>query len=156
MSRTRYQWQGKDVSVRFGFVKVKPNTEKPLYWYNYECETSDDQDPRDGTTRIEAIEVTYQEDGGREQVFTIANHFGIGVHKLKHGGWPTHQHFSFGDHPFRELDLQHVTPHRFDEVGFAQHEAGRERWMKATDPKEFERLASLKKIIAQGRAYRPK
>ena len=149
----KYQWHGKEVGVRFGHYVTKPNTDKPLFWYNFECDVMP-TNAHDGSVHLDAIEVTYTEDGGIVQVFCIANHFGIGVHKLRNGGWPSHRHFSFSGGRFVEFD-NGLAPKRFDEKGFAAYEAWRDAWMRKADPSEYERMESLRKLIRKGATRRP-
>lgn len=140
--RHKYKWQGEPVKVRFGYCKVKENKEKPLYWYNYECSDS----PK-GFAFVAAIEVTY----GNE-VFRIANHYGIGAYKLKKGGWPNCRHFSIStEFEFVESHEKWCNLREFNEREFAAHEAARDRWQKKNYPKEYEAVESLKAYMKQNK-----
>lgn len=133
-----YQWQGQPVTVQFGRSIVHENKEKPLFWYNYECNS----EPPKGTACIPSIKVTTK----AGESFVIANHFGIGVHKLLNGGWPSHTHFSVGedfkaDNEFR-IDV-------FDKRGYVAHEASREAWMKTHHLLEYERMDALRRLATR-------
>ena len=86
--RVKYKWQGEPVKVTFGNCIVIENKEKPLWWWNYEC--NEGSASLDGKAVIPSLKIKTKE--GNE--FMIANHFGIGIHKLLNGGWPSHAHFS--------------------------------------------------------------
>lgn len=135
---SKYNWQGEPVQVEFGHFHAKPDETRPLAWYNFECETDPARYSTDGSCAIDAIRFTY-----RDQVIIIANHFGIGEHKLRHGGWPSHRHFSFGAGKFVPLGFKFEYG-RLNELEFSEHEAKREAWMRRTDPKEFERIQLLR------------
>lgn len=137
--KSKYQWQGEPVKVRFGYVTVVNREDKPLYWYNYECNT----DGNYGEADIPAIEVTYH-----DQVFFIANHFGIGAHKLKHGGWPNYMHFSLFGH-FKEETIPELLngKRQLNEEKFAEHESNRRKWQKYNFPEEFEKNEHLKESM---------
>jgi len=142
---SNYKWQGEPVDVEFGNFHAKPDPTKPLMWFNFECETDPNRFSSDGSCAIPALRFTY---GG--QVHIIANHYGIGCHKLRHGGWPSHQHFSFGDGRFiAGKDFLHAKGLR--EKEFAAHEAERERWMRKADPVAYKRIQSLREAIRNNR-----
>lgn len=144
-----YQWHGKPVKVRFGYVEQRENTEKPLYWYNFECQNEKQLDGTfipdrmasgDGRkfALIPAIEVT--QDG---QTWLIANHYGIGVNKLLKGGWPNSTHFSLaGD--FKEDAAPYFKITEFDLEGYEHHESYRRKWQKENYPAEFEQMERLR------------
>lgn len=142
MEQNKYQWQGEPVKVEFGYCRVTENQEKPLYWYNYECNWDDYSEIErrstgDKHTHVPAIKVIY-----RDQIFCIANHYGIGVHKLINGGWPSHRHFSlpvegFNSNLFREEREIYVIL-KFDLEGYQTHESNRIKWQMKNYPKECE------------------
>lgn len=144
MSRIIHRWQGEPVEPEYGWFHAKPNIRKPLSWYNYEC--SLESNAHDGSTAIEAIRFEYN-----GKLMVISNHFGIGIHKLKHGGWPTHQHFSFGEGRFMVGSPNLFHYRKLDEKAFAEHEAKRERWMKEVDPIGYERIIELRRLITKNR-----
>lgn len=141
MKRNNYQWHGEPVKTRFGYCTVIENKDKPLWWHNYEC--CHDEYAGDGVRRtageakdaiIPAILVTSSD--GHE--FCISNHFGIGVHKLINGGWPSHRHFSLPIEGFcgdlsRDEHMMYVI-RKFDLEAFETHEAARLEWQKRTHP----------------------
>ncbi|MBD3904452.1 hypothetical protein NAL32_07380 [Chryseobacterium sp. Ch-15] len=153
--RNKYFWQGEPVKTDFGVVSVIENISKPLYWYNFECCWNiEEQKPRRGikndrSALIPAIKITTKEN----QIFYIANHFGIGAHKLKNGGWPNYRHFSFDD----KVDFQgceelgHIRSlynlRTFYLKGYDEHERARRKWQKETYPKEFAKSEQLRKLI---------
>lgn len=156
MSYQKYFWQGEPVKTDFGCVTVKENLDKPLFWYNFECNWNyDEQKPRRGTVgdkeiAIPAIKITTRDN----YVFYIANHFGIGAHKLKNGGWPSHRHFSFDDGFIKfegSEDLGHTRVlfnfRNFDLEGFEKFEAARRNWQKENYPNDFEASENLRKLI---------
>lgn len=141
--RNNYQWQGQKVKVIFGKCKVVENKDKPLYWYNYECLWDDyNNKPRksafDKFTYVPAVKVIF----GDEE-FVLANHFGIGVHKLINGGWPSYRHFSLPLDGFISkegltIDEQFMYIFRkFDLESFEAHEEKRTKWQKRTFPIEY-------------------
>jgi len=125
-----YQWQGKPVKVRFGGCLVKQIKDKPLWWWNYECDN-----PK-GSAYIPTLEIETQ-DG---EVFLISNHYGIGVHKLENGGWPNYVHFSV-EGKFEETDT--LTWDKFKLHFYEEHEAGRARWQKENYPEEYQKKRAL-------------
>ena len=125
----KYQWQGFDVKITIGLCKVTRNEEKPLYWYNYECATNNGYDFKSALVPAVKIETDTES-------FCIANHFGIGIHKLINGGWPNYSHFSLPSEGFEKYwkDGFHIT--EFDSEGYAKHEGERRQWQKESFPEE--------------------
>lgn len=150
-----YFWQGEPVKTDFGCVTVIQNTEKPLFWYNFECCWNLlEQKPRRGLKEdksaiIPAIKITTKDN----YTFYIANHFGVGAHKLRNGGWPTHRHFSFdGEVDFQGCEnLGHMRTlynlRTFYLKGYDEHERARREWQKETHPEEFKKSEQLRKLI---------
>lgn len=153
----KYQWHGEPVKTEFGYCRVTENKEKPLYWYNYEC-LWDDYHQKERRSALEkfahvpAIRVTSE-----GHSFCIANHHGIGVHKLINGGWPSHRHMSLpveGFVPESELPVDErilYAIRKFDLEAFEQYESERRKWQKRNYPEEFARMDELRK--AGGRAF---
>lgn len=150
MEKHPYQWQGEPVSVRFGYVQQEENTEKPMYWYNFECYNRaqlDDTFKPDHFVHangkhfalIPAIEVTYN-----DRTFLLANHYGIGVNKLLKGGWPNSTHFSL-DGKFKESCAPYFMYTKFDLEEYERHESARRDWQRKAYPEEFERMEALRK-----------
>lgn len=147
-----YQWQGEPVKVRFGYVPQDENTEKPMYWYNFECYNKkelngtfkEDHFVRDNGKHfaiIPAIEV----ESASGYKFTLANHFGIGISKLIKGGWPNHTHFSLSGE-FKESRSEPYLLLSFDLDGYEKHEAARNSWFKREYPDEYKKLQALKEL----------
>jgi hypothetical protein len=137
-----YQWQGEKVKVRFGLTKVKTNKEKPLYWYNYEI--SLEETIMQGKCLISSIEV----EASYGSKFIIANHFGIGVHKLLNGGYPNIGHFSFDDDAkFSEHKEFKKYNGQFELEEYEEHEANRRKWQRENYPIEFAKSERLVKLI---------
>lgn len=132
MSKQKYFWQGEPIKTDFGFVIVNEAVDKPLYWYNYEVLNN---------ITIPAIKCTAKD--GYE--FIIANHHGIGAHKLMNGGWPSHTHFSLpNDAKFEgkeELGVFRVDFYinKFDELAYSKHESDRNNWQRLRYPAEFQK-----------------
>ncbi len=147
---TVYQWQGEDVSVSFGYVYQNENLDKPSYWYNFECNNTRELD---GTYKpntilhtngkrvalLPAVQVSYKS----EKPFLIANHYGIGVHKLINGGWPNYAHFSLNGE-FVTDAAPYFEIRQFDIRGYETHEAARKAWQKKTYPNEFAKSEALR------------
>ncbi len=153
--KMKYQWHGEPVSVRFGYVFQEENTEKPLYWYNFECCNKEDVNvnydedhfvARNGNhfALIPAVEVTY----GNEKSFLLANHCGIAVHKLTNGGWPGYAHFSLSG-KFKEDHAPYYAIKKFDLEAYETYENKRRTWQKKNYPIEFERSEQLRLSIVQ-------
>lgn len=141
----KYKWHGEPVIATFGSVLTKPNIEKPLWWYNYECAIS-----KNSMALLPAIRVETKSG----EVFVIANHFGIGVHKLLNGGWPNYQHFGLDTDKFTEADGQidrYLFIKSFDEEEFSKHESERDKWQKENYPKEYEAAEALRAAFKKGR-----
>ena len=134
----KYKWQGEPIKTEFGYCTVEQNKGKPLWWYNYECSFF----PGYGTAVIPAIKVTI-----KEYSFCLANHFGIGHHKLINGGWPGFAHFSFPDNCFKRSNEPAFNIQSFDINGYEEHEKLRRKWEKENFPVEFEKNERLRKII---------
>lgn len=149
MGNNKYQWQGEPVTVKFGYVVQTENSEKPMYWYNFECYNKeeldgsfkDDHFVKDNGKHfclIPAIEVSTG-----KSVFILSNHYGIGVAKLLKGGWPNHAHFSL-DGEFTESKAPYFAFKEFDLEGYENHESERRNWQKKTYPLEFERMEQFR------------
>lgn len=147
-----YQWQGTPCLVRFGYVTQQENTEKPLYWYNFECNTHEQLDGSFAPEHmvfsngrhfacIPAIEVTQG-----KSIFLLANHYGIGVSKLIKGGWPYHTHFSL-DGEFKEDDAPYYAYKEFDLEEYERHESARKDWQRKVYPKEFSDMEKFRESI---------
>lgn len=137
---SKYFWQGALVKTRFGWIKVRENKEKPLYWYNYEVATDD---PASSFAMLPAIEITSE-----EGMFYIANHFGVGSYKLQKGGWPDVAHFSFNDDAiFVESKGCEEFYKDFDLEAYEEHELKRRKWQARHFPEEFNKNERLRKSI---------
>lgn len=141
--RNRYCWHGEPVKTKFGYCHIKEDTERPLFWYNFECSMN----RTIGHALISAIEVTTN----CHQRFCIANHFGIGVNKLIKGGWPDCTHFSLPADTFQQDDLQIFNIRKFDEEEFSKYEAERRKWQKKNYPVEFEESEILRRMIIKSK-----
>jgi len=142
MNKLAYQWQGTPCEVKFGYVVQSENKEKPLYWYNFECYTSEQldgtfkhdhfvKDNGDHFALIPAVQVSQG-----KSTFILANHYGIAVAKLEKGGWPNHTHFSL-DGEFHDSNANYDAIKEFDLEGYEKHESNRRKWQKENHPKEF-------------------
>jgi len=149
MNKKAYQWQGEPVETRFGYVLQQENKEKPMYWYNFECfnkQKIDDSFEPDHFVRdngnhfslISAIEVTQH-----GQTFLLANHCGIGVHKLLNGGWPNYAHFSLSG-KFEEDPAPYFAIKKFNLEEYESHESERRKWQKKEYPEQFEKMERLR------------
>ena len=125
MKNSIYKWQGEPVEVEFGYVKLKPMVDKPLFWYNYEL--SIDKEHKFPALRIQTK--------NSESPFTIANHFGIGVVKLENGGWPDRTHYSFSGGEF--VETPEFAFKEFREMEYLQHEGDRDEWQKNVFPEAY-------------------
>jgi hypothetical protein len=126
----KYQWQGEKIKVRFGNCIVTEKKDRPLYWWNYECHP-------EGKACIPAIEITTQ----HGNTFMIANHFGIGVHKLINGGWPNYTHFSLEGKFSTKPQLKYS---EFDLDGYSHYEADREIWQAINYPEEYRKMKAIR------------
>lgn len=140
MGKSVYQWQGEPVKVVFGYCEVITNNEKPLYWYNYECDLNH---YFKGKALIPAIKIITNDDYS----FVIANHFGIGISKLKKGGWSNHTHFSLETETFKEDSHRAFNLRKFDHELYSEYERNREIWQKGNFTEEYERIKSLRNLI---------
>jgi hypothetical protein len=141
-------WHGEPIDVKFGYVGISPNKDKPMWWYNYECNLFGG-----GYATIPAIEI--KQDG---HIWYIANHFNIGMNKLRRGGWPNLGHksldgdgFTFSEIKNKE-DLAMIIEDEFDEEGYAKHESEREKWQRDNfgDTEDFKKSQALKRMIKDG------
>jgi hypothetical protein len=129
---SKYQWQGELVKVEFGNCIVRENKENPLCWYNYECHPN-----ANGLACIPAIKITTK-DGDS---FMLANHFGIGIHKLRNGGWPNYRHFSLDGKFSTKPRLKYT---EFNLEGFERYEAERNKWQQKNYPEEWKKLQAIR------------
>lgn len=135
--KNQYQWQGEPVKVEFGTCVVEENKDKPMWWYNFECNLTHPK----GIAVIEAVRVIHETGS-----FILANHCGIAVHKLLNGGWPNYAHFSLdGDFKASKSPVYKIT--EFDLFGYELHEAGRRKWQRENFPAEFERSEALRRVF---------
>ena len=140
MTRQKYFWQGEPVKITFGLCKVKRNFEKPLYWYNYECMSL-------GKFEYALIEAILIETNDGDK-FCIANHFGIGAHKLKNGGWPNFRHFSIDVDDFFEFQsMEFPAIRELKEKDFSEHEKNRSKWFEKNYPEEWSKKQELLNFI---------
>ncbi len=147
--KTQLKWQGEPVKVESLYIKVWEYKEKPLWWFNYEVDKQRSENLGHDYAIIEALKVTYE-----NQSFYISNHFGVGIRKLRKGGWPNHSHFSF-DGNFKEYSTN-MTLHptiSFCLKDYENHEANRRAWQKKNFPEEFERSERLRKMMIKSPIY---
>lgn len=137
--KTNYQWQGELIKVKFGNCVVKVNKDKPLWWYNYDCSLT-----HEDSACIEAIKITTK-DG---YTFMIANHFGIGIHKVSNGGWPNYGHSSLDGEFSTKPQCRLVD---FDLEGYEQYQQGRRAWQKENYPEEFANSERLRGLIRKSK-----
>ena len=151
----KYYWQGEPVRIEFGAAYPEENKDKPLYWYNFECNYDTNLDKPIFDTYKNAIIPAIRIHYGKEKPFVISNHFGIGVNKLIKWGSPRHTHFSFYDKiKFETIDelvswelKQYFKITEFDEEGFSVHEAKRRKWQKENFPEEYEQSERLRAVL---------
>jgi hypothetical protein len=143
MKKSVYQWQGEPVKVVFGYCEVFTNKEKLLYWYNYECDISK---LFKGKALIPAIKIISNDN---DYSFVIANHYGIGISKLKKGGWPNHTHFSLDNNLFVEDTHRAFNIRKFDFEQYSEYETNRENWQKENFPEEYNKIRSLRNMIVK-------
>lgn len=139
---SKYQWQGEPVEVEFGYASVELQKDKAFYWSNYECSISSIS----GRAVIPAVRVIpFKSDKEPNEPFLIANHFGIGVVKLRSGGWPDMPHHSFpaGTH-FEEGKEGRIT--HFKVLDYNAHEDKRDEYRRQLNPKMYEQM----KAVAEG------
>lgn len=145
---SKYKWQGEHCEVEFGYTMVKENKEKPLWWYNFECNVRqnlyDEYIPSYGTTGIGLIPSIRVKQGN--SIFIISNHFGVGASKLLKGGWPNHQHFSVNGEFTQDEEF---AIYEFDELAYSKHESERHKWQKENYPVEFQKMEDLKNSFKQ-------
>ena len=142
-----YKWQGQNVKVVFGYSTVTRNDEKPLYWYNYEVNLSEDDE-----VKIPAIKITTKEGDS----FVLANHFGIGTFKLRSGGWPDKTHHSLPKDSFQLSNRAEYTTNvrNFNQGAYSRFEELRRKWFEKNIPAgwedEFEKIEGLRSLIKKG------
>lgn len=134
--QTKYQWQGEDVKVVFGNCIVKEVQDKPLWWYNYECNIGLPK----GMACIPTVQITTKD----KHTFMLSNHYGIAVHKLINGGWPNFSHFSI-DGVFSTIPQLKFK--KFELPAYEQHESDRRRWQKENFPHEHTHMEAMRAII---------
>lgn len=138
MAKRKLKWQGEEAKVEHRTLKVSENKEKPLWWSNYEVYLY--QDTRD-YCYLEALKITTK-DG---YTFYISNHHGIGIRKLRKGGWPEQAHFSF--HCAEEVDANIYETTSYCGKDYEEHERDRRKWQLENYPKEFEQSERLRKLL---------
>jgi hypothetical protein len=142
-----YQWQGENVKVLFGYSTVTENKEKPLFWYNYEVAMAEGDE-----ALIPAIKITTKAGDS----FVLANHYGIGLLKLRSGGWPDKTHFSLPADSFQVSNRAEFvyTVRQFNQGAYSRHEENRRKWQEKNVPKgwedEYEKIEGLRSLIKKG------
>ena len=147
--KNKYQWQGTPCEVIFGYVLQHESIEKPLYWYNFECynrQQPDDSFKEDRMVSanglhyacIPAVKVTQG-----QQSFLLANHCGIGFHKLINGGWPNYSHFSLNG-KFEESNAPYFAFKKFNLEDYEHHESERNNWQRRTYAQEYAKLKEIR------------
>ncbi|WP_036383983.1 hypothetical protein [Muricauda sp. MAR_2010_75] len=140
------KWQGEVVKVQAVCIKVTEEKERPLYWSNFEVDQQRSINLGHDYAIIEALKIWYRDSDS----FYISNHFGIGIRKLRKGGWPNHTHFSFPDN-CEEVDIcrngKWFSTTSFCLKDYQAHEAARREWQKKNFPVEFERHEQLRAQI---------
>lgn len=135
---SKYQWQGIGVKAEFGSTFINVNKKRPLWWSNFECSVD-----TIGRVVIPVVLITIK---GKDS-FMIANHYGIGKHKLINGGLSSYRHFIV-----KSDDIDWIPDYRysyddFDEEAFNQHEASRNKWQQENYPKQYRETKALKRLI---------
>lgn len=136
---SEYKWQGEPVKIKYGNCIVKKREDKPLWWFNFECALG-----HSDIACVPVIQITM----GDDYQFMIANHFGIGIHKLINGGWPSHAHFSVEGDFDTKPKLMYS---EFDHEGYSTYESDRRKWEKDNFPEEFKRFESLRRGILKNK-----
>ncbi len=133
------QWQGEDVNVVFGFCEVKENTEKPLYWYNYDIAI--------GESKIPAIKVITNHD----HEFVISNRHGVGIEKLVRGGWPNFPHASLELDDFQESNENHE---EYNPEALNKRDREAEQWFENNfgHTEDWKKSQALKEMILKSRS----
>lgn len=127
-------WQGEPVDVEFVECLVSRKKEKPMFWYNYECREL-------GRALIPAVRVTTK----AGYSFLLSNHYGIAIHKLINGGWPTHIHFGL-DGAKAESSSGLMDYEEFLLEAYEEHEKNRSEWQKKNFPDLYERKEAILSI----------
>lgn len=140
ISSNRLYWQGDLVFVKYGYCLEFLNHERPLWWSNYFCTTSEDPETDPGT-QLHAIQVSYH-----NEKFCIWNGYGYGWLKLIKGGSPTQGHFSLSDDKFTEDNFFKIT--EFDEKGFTSFLIKKDKWANQMHPEEYKKMIALRKAIS--------
>ena len=148
MKYKHLKWQGEPIDVQFGWLCVAKNKDKPMYWYNFECEET-------GFAVFFAIRIKQH-----GQVWYISNEYGEGLRKLKAGGWPNLGHRSLpNDGAFERMrnpeDIAITLEHEFDEVAYAEHESKREKWMKDKfgGTEAYNKIIAIRKMLGSNRNF---
>jgi len=148
-SRWTPKWHGEVVQIEHINVLVTQNKEKPLFWYNFECELNAPYTK----AMLPAIEITTQEGN----TFIIANHNGIGLNKVRKGGWPDQPHFSFDEKDIVQIirrgEKGFYTIDSFCERDYSDLENQRRLWQKENFPEEFEKSEALRKMLRKSIIY---
>ena len=126
---TPLQWQGEDVSVKYGYCEVTTDNERPLCWYNYHCR-------QNGKAKLHAILI---EQNGN--TWCIYNGFAIGWFKLSKGGWPNEGHASLPTDGFVEDESYKIE--KYDQDGFRIERELANDWEKNTHPEEWRKKIAL-------------
>ena len=137
------KWQGEKIKATPVIVAVRQNVEKPLCWYNYEVHKYITENSY-ATDRalLEGILIEY-----KDQKFCISNHLGVGINKLRKGGWPNHAHYSLPIENIVEDSYPISISTSFNLDDFLDHEAQRTKWMKDNFPIEYEKHRALIKSL---------
>lgn len=146
LGKTPLKWQGEVVKVQAVCIKVTEAKDRPLYWSNFEVDQQRSTNLGHDYAIIEALKIWYRD----SEPFYISNQFGIGIRKLRKGGWPDHTHFSFPEGS-EEVDIcrngKWFPTTSFCLKEYEAHEAERRAWQKKNFPVEFERHEQLRAQI---------
>lgn len=147
--KTALKWQGKNVKVEALELKVREVKDKPLYWSNFDVEQQRSINLGHDYAIIEALKIWYS-----DKPFYISNHFGIGIRKLRKGGWPGHTHFGFnGNFEEYRTNSQFFPTINFCLKDYEYQEALRREWRKKNYPEEFEKNERLARLIVKSPIY---
>lgn len=150
--KTPLKWQGEEVYVECVWVRVWEYKEKPLWWFNFEVEQERSVNLGHNYAVIEALKIHCK----NSEPFYISNQFGVGMRKLRKGGWPRQSHSSFGG-KFEEIPpkkgwLAYPTK-SFCLKDYERQERARRQWQKKNFPEEFEKSERLRKLIIKSPVY---
>lgn len=138
-----YRWNDQPIDkVEFGYATVVENTQKPMYWYNYDIHASGQP-----SLKMAAIRITQNGES-----FVIANIYGSGFRKITNGGTADLQHFGLtGNNTF--VEDKSFAIKAYDKEGLDKRQEMANDYFLHKEPELFKKFDSLRRLAKNPKQF---